>query len=59
VHRQPGQLLQRLEDLAVIADLDGDIDMDVEGDRAVVSVVARRSTSSSARTVRSLRRCRS
>ena len=49
-----------LEELLDIADLDGDLDMDVEGDRASVSIVGRRRRASSwAATARCSRRCRS
>ena len=52
-----------LEGLLDIADLDGDIDMDVEGDRAAVSIVsdppAATCRSSSAATARCWRRSRS
>jgi hypothetical protein len=51
-----GDYLERLLD---IADVDGDIDMDVEGDRAVVAVVGEGSTPWSAPTARCSRRCRS
>ena len=63
----PGERLEQegdiaadyLEELLDIADLDGDLDMDVEGDRAAVSIVGGDSTSWSAATARSWRRSRS
>ena len=48
-----------LEELLEIADLDGDLDMDVEGDRATVSIVGAELRSSSATRARCSRRCRS
>ena len=52
-----------LEGLLDIADLDGDIDMDVEGDRAAVSIISARqprpAEAGRAATVRCWRRCRS
>ena len=49
-----------LEELLDIADLDGDLDMDVEGDRAAVSIVRRRpEPARRAATARSSRRSRS
>ena len=49
-----------LEELLDIADLDGDLDMDVEGDRAAVSIVgADLQPAGRAATARCSRRCRS
>ena len=48
-----------VEGLLDIADIDGDIDMDVEGDRALVSVVGSRAATLSGRRARSWRRSRS
>ena len=49
-----------LEELLDIADLDGDLDMDVEGDRAMVSIVgADLDAAGRAETARCWRRCRS
>ena len=48
-----------IEGLLDVADLDGDIDMDVEGDRAVVSVVGATLDELVGGAVRCWRRCRS
>ena len=48
-----------LEELLEIVDLDGDIDMDVEGDRATVSIVGADLPQLVATTARCSRRCRS
>jgi spoIIIJ-associated protein len=48
-----------VEGLLDIADIDGDIDMDVEGDRAMVSIVGSRAPSWSGPRERCWRRCRS
>lgn len=48
-----------LEELLDLLDFDGDIDLDVEGDRAIVSIDGGKVTSWSAAAARCSTRCRS